>query len=544
MRDFINGRLVKGGMPRVYAYVQSLRKAWGEKLLLVDGGDVLQGNPAVYYDNFIAPTAKSLAAEVMNYMHYDVGVIGNHDIEMGHAIYDKWILQCRFPVLGANVIDTTTGKCYLPPYHILERSGVRIAVLGMTTPAVLHWVPSRFRSDLHFEDILKTTHHWVRHIREQERPDVIVALLHSGKSDGIVTPEYAENAAFDVATQVPGLDVVCYGHDHSRNYEVVKGPDGRDVICCAPSNMAMYVSELDIDVWKAKDGTVTRSVTGTITDLSHFHSDESNYMQRFFKRHLNNTKYFVDRKIGEFSETITCEDSYFGPSAFVDLVHQAQLDITGAQISFAAPLTFAARINEGDVYVRDMFKLYRYENLLYVLRLKGHEVKAFLEMSYGLWTSRMQSPDDHLLWLEYVLGEGERLGFKNLAYNFDSAAGILYTVDVTKPVGGRIQIQSMADGTPFDEEADYTVVTNSYRGNGGGELMTKGAGIEHSRLEERLMWSSENDLRYYLIQYIEQKGTLNPQPLNHWRFIPEEWTEKAAERDRKILFPYRKTTKE
>ena len=109
-------------------------------------------------------------------------------------------------------------------------------------------------------------------------------------------------------------------------------------------------------------------------------------------------------------------------------------------------------------------------------------------------------------------------------------------MDVTKPEGEKITIVSMADGTPFDENKMYKVAMNSYRGNGGGELLTKGAGIPQDELKSRIISSTSKDLRYFMMNYIEDKGILNPQSLNQWKFIPEDWAKMASERDYKLLF--------
>ena len=130
----------------------------------------------------------------------------------------------------------------------------------------------------------------------------------------------------------------------------------------------------------------------------------------------------------------------------------------------------------------------------------------------------------------------QRYGFKNLAFNFDSAAGIDYEVDVTKPYGSKINILRMSDGTPFDENRQYKVAMNSYRGNGGGELLTKGAGIPHDKLKSRVVYESERDQRYYLMKEIEKACEIDPKPNSNWRFVPAEWTEPAIKRDRKLLF--------
>jgi len=130
----------------------------------------------------------------------------------------------------------------------------------------------------------------------------------------------------------------------------------------------------------------------------------------------------------------------------------------------------------------------------------------------------------------------QRLGFKNFTFNFDSAAGIIYEVDVTKPDGEKVKILSMADGTPFDETKTYRVAMNSYRANGGGELLTKGAGIAKDELEKRIVWRSDRDQRYYLMKEIEKRGTVYPKANNNWRFVPEELVAPAAKRDRALLF--------
>ena len=185
-----------------------------------------------------------------------------------------------------------------------------------------------------------------------------------------------------------------------------------------------------------------------------------------------------------------------------------------------------------------MFNLYKYENQLYVMRLTGEEIRRHLEMSYDQWVNTMKSPDDHLMLItEKTIRDQQRLGFQNLFFNFDSAAGIDYEVDVTKPDGEKVRILQMSNGEPFDLEKWYNVAINSYRGNGGGELLTRGAGIPLDSLDNRIVWRSERDQRYYLMQEIEKLQVADPQPNNNWRFVPEKWTIPAAERDRKLLFP-------
>lgn len=258
---------------------------------------------------------------------------------------------------------------------------------------------------------------------------------------------------------------------------------------------------------------------GKITDLSRYEGKETKNMQRCFSRYIRNTEYYVGRKVGRFVRTIESRNVYFSSSAFVDIVHRVQLEVTGAQMSFASPSSFIAVIRKGDV--RDMFNLYRYDNVLYTMRLTGREIKDILEMGYGLWTVQMKSPDDHVMLLDNVLDERRKLGFKKLAYNFDLTTGICYTVDMTKSYGEKIRVSGIADGGAFELGAWYTVAVNSYRGNGGGELLTKGVGIPHEKLNDCLLSATEKDLRTCIIEYIRRKGS-DTRPLYQWRLVPEE----------------------
>ena len=161
-------------------------------------------------------------------------------------------------------------------------------------------------------------------------------------------------------------------------------------------------------------------------------------------------------------------------------------------------------------------------------------------MSYDQWVNTMKSPDDHIMLLnEKADNDQQRYGFKNLTFNFDSATGIDYEVDVTKPNGEKVRILRMSNGEPFDEKKVYKVAVNSYRGNGGGELLTKGAGIPREELQNRIIFRSEKDQRYYLMKEIEKAGVVDPMPNNNWRFVPVDWTEPALRRDKALLFPER-----
>lgn len=532
--DFIDRKPAEGSLARVSSYIKRLRNAYGDNLLLFDNGDILQGQPTCYYCNYVKPELPNVAASVINYLGYNAQTVGNHDIETGHAVYDKWISEVKCPMLGANITDTRTGKPYLKPYEIFVCDGVRVAVIGMITPAIPNWLNKQLWEGLRFENMTESAKQWIEQVKAKEHPDVIIGLFHSGRDGGITTGSYAENATLSIAKNIPGFDIILYGHDHKSNKESVTCIDGSKVLCLNPSSNANYVCDATIRLNICNGKVTGKTITGDVCDIRKETVDED--FMSHFKNDIDSVQAFVNRKIGTFRHSIHTRDSYFGNSAFCDFIHELQLKITGAEISFNAPLSFDTSINAGDVTVGDMFNLYKYENQIYVIRMTGKEIHDYLEMSYSLWSNTMTSPDDHIMLLEKNGNGRNGYGFKNLAFNFDSAAGIDYEVDVTKPNGSKIKILRMSDGTPFDENKWYTVAMNSYRGNGGGELLTKGAGIPHDSISSRIIYESERDQRYYLTKEIEKAGNVDPQPGNNWRFVPEEWTVPAIKRDKKLLF--------
>lgn len=533
--DFINRKAWGGSLARVHAFAEEQRKTFGENLILLDNGDILQGQPSVYYYNFIDTVSSHLCADMLNFMRYDAANMGNHDIETGHAVYDRWVKECNFPVLGANIIDTKTGAPYLPPYKIIERDGIKIAVLGLITPAIPAWLAENLWEGLQFEDMETSARKWVKIIQEKENPDILIGLFHSGRDASKNTGKWNENASLTVAQNVPGFHIVLMGHDHRQFCQNVPNCEGNYVMAVNPGSNGNAVSDIDITITKNGNET-SMNIDARLTDMNKY--EPSQEFMAHFKKQYDDVDNFVKQKIGTITASLDTRPAYFGSSAFIDFIHTLQLAISGADISFAAPLSFDATIDKGDIYMSDMFNLYKYENMLYVMELTGKEIKDYLEYSYSIWTRQMTSPDDSLLLLKDITPEEDKSHaiFANPSYNFDSAAGIIYTVDVTKPQGEKISISSMTDGTQFLMDKTYKVAINSYRGNGGGELLTRGAGIPQDQLHARIVFSTDKDLRFYLMEYIRKQGTLSPKALNQWRFIPDEWVKQAAKRDYDLLF--------
>ncbi len=545
--DLRNDRPSNSSLAQVMTYLRQERAKPDQHVILLDNGDILQGDPIVYYYNFERTDTIHLYADVMNYMQYDAGTVGNHDIEAGHDVYDKFNAELNFPWLAANAVKISDGKPYFKPYTLIEIGLLRIAVLGLITPSIPNWLPEKIWEGMEFHDMIESARKWVREIKLREQPDMIIGLFHAGVDytyAGQNAQSYKnENASKLVAEQVPGFDIIFVGHDHAGWNFSVKNSEGKSVLILGTlaGAQTVAVANLTLSFDKICELWSIDSIEGEIVNIKEYEPDIE-FMERF-SHALEEAKQYVNRKIGVFDKTISSRDAVLGPAEFTDIVHTIQLQLTGAEISFTAPLALNTQIKAGDIYVRDMFNLYRYENLLYTMKLTGEEIKNYLEYSYANWFNKMKDEDDHLLKFrkddDGNIRYSERSKSPELEerfYNYESAAGIYYIVDVSKPEGDRITISGLTNGSSFDLNKEYKVAVNSYRGNGGGGHLTRGAGIPQTELFSRVLDSTEKDLRYYMMKWIENQNVVSPQLLNNWKVVPEKWWQKGKEKDFKILF--------
>lgn len=545
--DLVNNRPSNSSLAQVMTYLNEQRADTNQIVFLLDNGDILQGDPVVYYYNFEKTDTIHLYADVMNFMGYDAATVGNHDIETGHNVYDKFNREINFPWLAANAIKTSDGEPYFKPYTTIERNGIKVAVLGLITPAIPQWLPEKIWEGMQFDDMVETAQKWVKIIRETEQPDLLIGLFHAGVNynynDESESTYKNENASKLIAEKVAGFDVIFVGHDHEGWNFKTRNPNGKEVLVLGTQASAktLAVANIKLKFDKFCGFFANQEMSGEIIEVKNYQPDEI-FMKRFSPA-FEEVKAYVSRPIGKFTKSISSRDAILGPSEFVDLINTVQLDLTDADISFTAPLSFNAQIKQGDLYVKDMFNLYRYENLLYTIEMTGKEIKDYLEYSYGNWFNQMKDENDNLL--RFKVDEKGNLVYSQRSnspelyerfYNFDAAAGIDYEVDVTKPIGEKIKIINFSDGRKFEPDSKYKVALNSYRGNGGGGHLTRGSKIPKEELSKRVISSTEKDLRYYMMKWIEEKKSVEPKLLGNWKVVPENFWLSGKQKDYKILF--------
>ncbi|HOD58286.1 MAG TPA: 5'-nucleotidase C-terminal domain-containing protein [Rectinema sp.] len=569
--NFITAKPAGTSLAQVASLIKEERSLTDSEVILLENGDSLQGQPTVYYYNFEKTDGPHIWSQAVNFLGYNAVGVGNHDIEAGHAVYDKLYEELQAPVICANAIKPD-GTPYFEPYTVIEKAGIRIAILGMITPKIPDWLPPQFWTGMQFEDMVKCAQKWVPIIQQKEKPDLLIGLFHAGVdysygNVGRDTPNN-ENASQLVAEMVPGFDLIFVGHDHqgwsgqgwdpvNKAKIDVKDPNGKIVPIYGSLNAARNAAVVKVNLtWNDEKQSWDKIVRGGLIDMTKYQPDPD-FMAKF-QPMFDEIKAWVDRPIGKMEGVISSRDSMFGDSAFVDLIHIIQLELSKdptlglapADISFAAPLFADAQIPsspDGTLYVRDMFNLYVYENFLYTMNLTGQQIKDFLEYSYQYWFDTMPNEGNHLI--AFQRDKDGKLILDNRTnmpmtatryYNYDSAAGINYVVDVSKPAGERVSIYCMSDGRAFNPKATYTVAINSYRASGGGGHLEKGAGLDKDTiLSMKLVnGATTKDLRYFLLKWFEkQEETITVWPLGNWEVIPEDLAAIGRANDYPLLYP-------
>lgn len=533
---YVDGAETRPSLMSVKYYVDSLKAAVGaDNVIFVDAGDCLQGDNASYYFNNVADKSKPhLFPRLAKAMGYDAITVGNHDIEAGHEVYDKVLAELAtfgIPWLGGNVIRKSDGGTYFPLYRTIKKAGLKVAIIGFENPNIPEWLPEDRYSGMDFLSLVPFAQTLIDLAIKKEHPDAVVVVAHSGTGDG--SYDKLESQAMYLFNNLKGVDVLVGGHDHAA---AVYTKDGR--VYLNSGSRATRVGHAVITVRMSGKTVLSKESTGEIKTLNKNKVDKN--LKAQFAKEFNEVKQFTNRKVGNLSTSLYSKDAYFGPCDYVNLIHSVQLGVKEAQLSFAAPLSYNGKVEAGSLVYNDMFTVYPYENELFVVKLKGSEIKAAMEYTYDTW---IQTPGDHVLLIENKKNgpSSSSWSFVKQTYNFDSVAGLNYTVDVTKPAGSRINITTLADGTPFDADAYYNVAMTSYRASGGGGSLTEGAGLDAAQIEKRTVakYPAVRDMVY---EYFKNHDVVtsdlisNPRVVGTWKFVPEELVGPLMEKDRDLLF--------
>ena len=498
--DYYTNKADNRGLAKIGTLIRQARSE-NKNVLLIDSGDTIQGTPLEYYHNKKNNSPPDPMMLAMNALGYDAMAVGNHEYNFGLPVLEKARNEAKFPWLSANTYNKGTNQTHYTPYIIKELAGVRIAVLGLTTPGIPNWENAPNYAGLEFREPVSEARKWVLILRRKERADVVVIAMHMGLEQDLRTGEINpgqvanENRAVAIAKQVPGVDLIFMGHTHRDVPSVVI--NGVQLI--QANYWGRHLARVDLYLENAGLGwRVFARAARTIAVDDRVVPDQE--ILKLGEPYDRETQAWLSRAIGESGAELTATEARFRDTAILDLIQRVQLEAGNADVSMAAVFNENARIARGAVTVRDIAGLYVYENTLVVLEVTGQQLKDALEHSakYFRPYEPGKSPAD-------LVDE------KIPSYNFDIAEGVNYVLDLTKPFGSRIENLEF-QGKPLSPTQKIRLATNNYRVNGGGGYtMYKGAPV---------VYRSSVEIRELIIDWVERHKTIPTEPTNNWRIVP------------------------
>ena len=518
------------GLAKVSSIVQDVRAEVGdEQLLVLDNGDAIQGTPLAYYFAKIEPIFQTGAdhpmATAYNMIGYDAQVVGNHEFNYGldHlAAYDE---DLDFPLLGANVVDAITGEPALEPYTIVTQQvkghkPVKVGILGLTTPGSAIWDKGNVEGKVEFLDMVETAQRYVPQMKA-DGADVVVVLSHAGigesSYDDTVLPP--ENPAGDIARQVPGIDVMVIGHTHQDVPQqfITNEVTGEPVLLTQPYRWGSTVSRVDLDLHKSRGQWDVTDAEAVAIRTSEYAEDPS-ILAALAQKHAATVEY-VNQVVATATEELSGATSFWQDTAIVDFIQQVQTETVDAALegtayadlpvlSIAAPFSRDAVFPEGDVSVRDIAGLYIFDNTLEAVTMSGAQIEDYLEYSAKYFAT---------------VPAGETFDPATDAnaggtpdYNYDMLSGVTYELDLSQPVGERVENLTLADGTPVTADLEFVVAVNNYRRSGGGNF-------PHI-VNAPLVYNEQQEIRQLLIDWAAERAVIDPAD-----FFTKNWTLTVAD---------------
>ena len=542
----------KFGFTRAASLIRQAR-AEVKNSVLVDNGDLIQGNPIADYQAVqgYKEGKSNPAVDCLNAMHYEVGTLGNHEFNYGLDYLADCIKQAKFPIVNANVVKAGTEEPYFTPYVIQEKSVVdnngkthklKIGYIGFVPPQIMVWDKANLQGKVETRDIVKTAQKYVPEMKKKGA-DIVVALAHTGPSDEPYQ-EGAENSAFYLA-DVPHIDAVIFGHSHRLfpNKEFAKSPNADIVngtVKGVPESMAGYwannISVVDLGLTEHKGKWIVTSGKAVLRPIYDAENDPE--ITALLKPVHEATRKFVSQPIGKATDNMYSYLALVQDDPTIQIVNQAQkayvekvapsvaamagLPILSAGAPFKAggrknDPTGYTEVNKGKLTFRNAADLYLYPNTLVVVKATGEQLKEWLECSAGMFKQIDPTSDKPQSLIDWE-------GFRT--YNFDVIDGVNYEYDLTKPAryDGECKlinpeshrvVNLTYQGKPVDPKAEFLIATNNYRAYGN---KFPGTGDQH------IVYASPDENRQILADYIkvtsEKEGSVNPSADKNWRFVP------------------------
>lgn len=514
--DYFTAQPAQRGLAKIATLIEAARSE-NPNNMLIDCGDTIQGTPLEFvYQHYVQtgrlPLNLSFLGQAlvrdpmmaaMNTLGYAAMVVGNHEFNFGLKNLSAARSQAQFPWISANILagPAATVKPFAP-YIVKTVAGVKIGVVGITTPLIPQWEPEDHYHGLRFEPAVEAARKAVEQVREREHPDVVIIAAHSGldrdpRKDQAATGNSEDQAVYQMATEVHGIDAIIFGHSH----EQMAGYSIGDVLLLQPKNWGISLGEMDLTLSREGQGAwrmvsksshvipVTAAVAADAKVL-----DIARPYHELAERYLNTP-------VAEAAVNLDTRLSRVEDTALIDAIQQVQFYYSKADISFASSFNLRVSVPKGPVTVRQIAALYLYENELYVLEGNGKMVREALENAAR-----------YFLTCTGACSEGPLINRRVIGYDFDQAEGVDYEIDLTRPAGDRIR-NLRWHGQPLSDSQPLRIAVNNHRAGGL-------AGYDMFR-NAKILWRGPEEIRDMIIRYYTEHKKLPAKPLDNWRVVPE-----------------------
>ncbi len=496
-----------GSLAQVATVVKELRQQ-NPNTLLLDCGDTIQENSSeLFFNEEVHPMIAG-----MNYIGYDTATLGNHEFNFGMDVLKKVMKQSKATVLGGNIYNPD-GSNIASKYKIIEKNGVKIAVIGMVTPNITRWDAANLKG-YKVTDPVEETKKVIEQIKG--KADVIIAAEHMSEGN-----EYgvSNSGAVDLANACPELDLIVAAHEHKG----VPGTYYNNVLTVENKNHGQTVAKVNIKLEKNADGTykvVDRA--SQLVETKDYKADEG--MVKELAQYHDTAKKDANTVIGKLvGGNLVPEDEIKGiaqvqlqETAMLNLINQTQLHYSGADISAAACCSLYANMKEGNIRRCDTALIYKYANTLYKVEMTGAQLKKYMEWSASYYNTYHDG--------DLTVSYNPNIRY----YNYDVFAGVQYNVNISKEPGNRIENLRRKNGKPIKDTDKFIVAVNNYRANS--HLLSYGAvfheGEALPKLLETDIHSEIGGIRELIGAYISnvKKGVIKPEITGNWKITGNNWT--------------------
>jgi 2',3'-cyclic-nucleotide 2'-phosphodiesterase / 3'-nucleotidase / 5'-nucleotidase len=486
------------GLARAATIVDSLRRAAPGRVVLLDAGDITQGNAIAFLAaRGASDSGPTPVIAAMNAMRYDAAAVGNHDFNYGVPYLERNLRQARFPLLAANV-RRADGRRLVPAWTMVERAGVKVGIVGATTPGSMVWDRDNLRAaQVVVGDILPAVRLGVDSARAAGA-DVVLVTMHSGIGepatyDTVSTGLPSDNVAARVAREVPGVDLVVYGHSHKEMADTsING-----VLLVQAKNWVQSVAVAHLALAREGGRWKVASRKGVIVHTAG-HAESPEVLAATEVAHRASVAW-VTTPIGRTDVAWRADSARVADTPLQDFVLEVMRRAAHADLAAGAVFSLDASLDSGTITAARMQALYPYDNSVRAIRISGRQLREYLEQS-----------------ARYFDVDASGAPTVNRAipgYNFDIVAGADYVLDVSRPVGQRVTRLEVR-GKAVAPTDSFTLALTNYRQAGGGDYaMIAGAPVVSQPRE---------DVRQLLTDEVRRAGVLRPQEYftPNWRIEP------------------------